>query len=1067
MTTLPDNSLPDWETQSILQHNRLPGRAYFFPYSDAQRALTFERSRAQSLLLLNGQWKFHYAASPVEAPEQFFLGSHDVSGWDDLPVPSSWQMHGYGHPHYTNTVYPFPVDPPRVPTENPTGSYRRSFVIPESWTGQAVVLRFEGVDSAFHVWMNGQEVGYSQGSRLPSEFDVTSQVKPGVNQLSVRVYQWSDGSYIEDQDQWWLSGIFRDVYLLARPNVHVADCNVDALLDRSYEDATLSVRVQIRNQSSAAASGSVRLKLLAADGLAVPLDSASLLYDVEGHNGEVSLSFTAAVASPRKWSAEDPYLYRLLISLHDKGGSVVECLPIRVGFRSVELRDGLFLVNGKAIRLKGVNRHDHHPDLGKAVPLSWMMEDVRLMKQHNINAVRTSHYPNDPRFYDLCDEYGLYVIDESDLECHGFGSAGDLHRLSRDPDWEDAYIDRIDRMIRRDRNHPCIIMWSLGNESGFGRNHAAMAEYARALDPTRLVHYEGETRDMMQHGRDFNDSVVDVHSTMYTGIQELIELGKREDIAKPHILCEFAHAMGNGPGGLMEYVDAFYTYPRLQGGFVWEWLDHGIRTHTPDGREYFGYGGDFGDEPNDSNFVIDGLVFPDHTASPGLVEYKKVIEPLKLTAENVTQGVIRVENRYDFSDLRHLAAHWSVAMDGKVLESGTCSAPDVAPGQSVQFHLPVSASASQSGPSDVWLNVSFVLAQDTMWAPAFHEVAWGQFLMAAAETMPLGGASMRFLDGASAPDLSVEEDRLQLTVHGGDFSVAFSKVYGTLTDWKWQGQKMIEAGPELLLWRALTDNDNPPVNHGRETAAAEWKKFGLNKMQHRVEAVTWSWSSVGKSVMVKVQTRIAPPVLAWGFHAEYLYAIDRSGIVTLQTTGTPYGNPPRTLPRLGLVMTLPKPFENVTWYGLGPGESYPDSRQAARVGVYQMKVDDLFTNYVMPQENGNRSDVRWVSLTDERGAGVLAAGHPLMQFSAHHVTTQQLDTAHHTCDLDWNEEITLHLDDAQHGLGTASCGPGPLSQYELVTGSFSFTVSLCTFSKDAVSPNALSSMMGAYGFLND
>ncbi|WP_337589409.1 glycoside hydrolase family 2 TIM barrel-domain containing protein [Paenibacillus contaminans] len=632
----------DWENHQLIHRNRMDSRAYFIPYEDEISALSYDRGSSASFRLLNGVWKFHYAETPAHAPEAFYEERFDTRDWDNLTVPSSWQMHGYGKPHYTNVNYPFPVNPPYVPSENPTGSYVRDFQIAPEWNGKKITLRFEGVDSAFHVWVNGKFVGFSKGSRIPAEFDITETARIGVNKIAVRVYQWSDGSYIEDQDQWWLSGIFRDVYLIASPlEAHVDDVFVRTELDEAYEHAVLQINAKISGSSKQAFS--LEAKLL--DAAYMPVEGGTASAPVKAlKNKTTEALLQMPVGNPHKWSAEAPHLYHLLLTLRDSKGNVLQVVPQRVGFRSVELKDGNFLVNGVAVMLKGVNRHDHHPDLGKAVPLSWMLEDVLLMKRHNINAVRTSHYPNDPRFYDLCDEYGLYVMDEADLECHGFYSAGTGYDFDAaktwttdNPEWEAAYVDRMERMVHRDKNHPSIIMWSVGNESAFGRNHIAMYESAKRIDPTRLVHNEGDREAV----------AADVYSTMYTDVGKLNELGRMKGMKKPHILCEYAHAMGNGPGGLKEYWETFYAHKRLQGGFVWEWLDHGICRKTAEGVEYFAYGGDFGDQPNDYNFVIDGLVQPDRTPTPGLIEYKKVLEPVKIDPADLANGKLKLTNRYD------------------------------------------------------------------------------------------------------------------------------------------------------------------------------------------------------------------------------------------------------------------------------------------------------------------------------------------------------------------------------------------------------------------------------------
>ncbi len=640
-----------------------------------------------------------------------------------MRVPGCWQTQGYGRPHYTNVVYPFPVDPPHVPSENPTGWYRTSFQLPAAWQGMRILLRFDGVDSAFHVWLNGKPVGFSKGSRIPAEFDLTPAVAPGENTLAVRVCQWSDGSYLEDQDMWWLSGIFRPVCLVAEPPAGIRDIRVATTVSAAGESAEVSVSVELLNSGPARFQGELTVRVTDSEGRPAAEQRAQAVAEAGGTSRQ---AVAIPVRAPRLWSAESPSLYGLLVTLRDARGAEVESVPLRIGLRTVEIRDGQLLVNGQRIIFKGVNRHEHHPDHGRAVPYEAMVRDVQLMKQHNVNAVRTSHYPDDPRFYDLCDQYGIYVLDETDLETHGMEVIGAWSALSDDPEWRDAYVDRALRMVARDRNHPCVIIWSLGNESGFGRNHEAMARAIREADPTRPIHYEG----------DQFAQVSDLVSRMYPTIEQLTAAGEGRPLTswnapippgKPVILCEYAHAMGNGPGGLLEYWDAFYRYPRLQGGFVWEWMDHGIRKRTPDGRSYFAYGGDFGEEPNDGNFVMDGLVFADRTPSPGLVELKKAIEPVRVEAVDAAAGRLRLRNRYDFVDLRHLRCSWDLECDGARVDGGTVALPTVAPGASADFVVPLDKARRIPEGSESFLTVRFALAHDAEWASAGHEVAWAQF----------------------------------------------------------------------------------------------------------------------------------------------------------------------------------------------------------------------------------------------------------------------------------------------------------------------------------------------------
>lgn len=1030
----------DWENHKLLQRNRLPARAAFIPFEDDESALYNERELSPYYVPLNGKWKFNYAPTPAHAPSQFHLEAFDASDWDDLAVPSCWQMNGYGKPHYTNVVYPFPVVPPLVPTENPTGSYRREFTVPAGWSGQRITLHFEGVDSAFFVWVNGQETGFSKGSRMPSQFDITDLVREGTNVLAVRVMQWSDGSYIEDQDMWWLSGIFRDVYMTAAPQAHLYDYSVRTRLDREYRDASLEVGLSLHNRSGEKKTVRVELQLLDASGRQVEGGLAEETLTISEEMENYTELFTLPMGNPRKWSAEDPYLYKLLIRVI---GETTQVTSAHVGFRSVELSGGLLLVNGKPIKFKGVNRHDHHPDLGRTIPFDSMLQDVLLMKQHNINAVRTSHYPNDSRFYDLCDEYGLYVIDEADLECHGFHRTDNSNQLSDDPEWESAYLDRIERMIERDKNHPSIILWSLGNESYYGCNHVSMYKWVKEHDPTRLVHY-AEDREAVS---------ADVYSTMYNRIWQLHELGQREDLDKPHIVCEYAHAMGNGPGGLKEYWDVFYTYKRLQGGFVWEWVDQGIRQQTADGKEFFAYGGDFEETPNDMNFVIDGLVNPDRVPSAGLLELKKVMEPVIIEAVDVQAGLVRLTNRYDFVHLAHLQLVWDVVADGKVVSSGKSVLPEIAPGCTGNVNIDYLLPERLQLATDYWLNINIVLASDTTWAKAGFEVAWAQF------ELPNKSEIQPTVDLSDFTPLSVTRNGVMLDVQGSDFELQFDTVYGVIASWRHAGVRLLEEGPQLDLWRAPTDNDMRPIGDWRTSLADDqratvlWKLKGLHWLQHRVMRVDWIRNSNGTSVTIICRVRVAPPILKWSVDTLYTYTIYANGDVAIAVQGSiEGGDAPETFPRVGLRLALPNDCERAAWYGRGPGETYADSKQAAKFGVYRQTVRELFTEYIVPQENGNRSDTRWLALTNEQGSGLLATGSPQFGFTARRYTSNDLEKAKHTYDLKERDRIFLHLDLAQNGIGSASCGPGVLPQYVLKAEDFHFQIRLTPMTSGSGSP---------------
>ena len=949
---------------------------------------------------LNGDWRFHWAPSVAAAPLAAVVADpgFDDSGWDELPVPAHWQLHGYGSPAYTNVRYPFPLDPPAPPDENPTADYRRAFDLPAEWAGLGVVLRFDGVDSCVKVWLNGHELGYSTGSRLPVEFDVTEAVIPGArNVLAVRVHQWSAGSYLEDQDMWRLSGIFRDVTLLGRPHGGLDDFFVHADLDHETGRGTLRIDTSV----------SARLTIAELGLIDVPA----------GETHEMAVE---------PWSAELPRRYHGVLATAGEAGAPGERVSVAIGFRRVTIEDGVLKVNGRRVVFRGVNRHEWHPDHGRAVPAATMREDVLLMKRHNINAVRTSHYPPHPRFLDLCDELGLWVIGECDLETHGFALVGWRGNPSADPRWLPAYLDRISRTVERDKNHPSVIMWSLGNESGTGDNLAAMAEWVRRRDPGRPVHYE--------HDRD--SAYVDVYSRMYATHAEVDEIGRREEPpagdpaadqhrrALPFVLCEYAHAMGNGPGGLSEYQRLFERHPRCQGGFVWEWIDHGVRSRTADGGEYFAYGGDFGEEVHDGNFVADGLLFPDRTPSPGAAEYKKVIEPVRVTGTG--DGGLEIVNLHDHRDLSHLAFPWTYEEEGVRVAQGVLDVPPVPAGERVLLPSPEPPSPEPPlGPpapaGESWLTVRAVLAGDEPWAAAGHEVAWGQVAISgrpAPAAPPRPPADRPPADRGPA-------DRDPAAVPG----VAFDEATGRLTR---LGGIAVD-GPRLDLWRAPTDNDDGL----RESLAAVWRARGLDRLRHRLVDIV---RAPGELI---VHTRVAPAGDDIGMRAGYRWAAgDEAGALRLTLEVTPEGEWDFPLPRLGVRLALPASFGRAEWYGPGPGESYPDTKRAARVGRYAMTVAELQTPYVFPQENGHRGEARWAELTGPAGAGIRFAGDPVFGFTARRWTSEDLDAARHPTDLVPRDAVYVNLDLAQQGIGSASCGPGVLDAYRLMAAPATFRVTL-------------------------
>ncbi|MEI6971838.1 MAG: glycoside hydrolase family 2 TIM barrel-domain containing protein [bacterium] len=1045
-----------WETIGNYGVNRLEPRAWFTPYVDPEASLRMRREESTLVRSLNGPWKFNYAANPFEAPEGFERPGFEDSGWDELPVPSCWQLHGYGSPHYTNIIYPFPVDPPRVPAGNPTGSYRRTFLVPGDWKGMQVRLRFDGVDSCFEAYVNGRFAGMGMGSRLPHEFDITGHVRPGQNVLAVRVYQWSAGSYLEDQDMWWLSGIFREVSLVAMPELQIADLGVVTELDDDCCDAVLRVEGTAANLGTKASACSLELKLTDSGGSLVA--SALAPVRVRG-GGEEVVRLKVGIKAPRKWSAEDPYLYTLVATLRSAGGDVLMAVPQRVGFRKVEIVDGQIRLNGSKLFFRGVNRHEHHPDFGRAIPMDTMIQDILIMKRHNINAVRTSHYPDDPRWYDLCDRYGIYLIDECDLETHGFYPENWSANPLDDDAWEAPIVDRMRRMVLRDRNHPSVVIWSLGNEAGIGRNHKRMKTAANAIDPTRPIHYEG----------DYFMEVSDMYSRMYPSVEECGLICKAEGDVKfqgdkvlplerfadrPFILCEYAHAMGNGPGNLREYWEVIYREPRFAGAFVWEWIDHGIRSVRGDdglarvagveargrdcplpervkcgGDTFFAYGGDFGDVPNDGNFVIDGLVFPDRTPSPAMAELKQVLAPVRTDAVDAARGRLGITNLHMFSGLDHLVACWKLLADGEAIQGGSLPLPKVAPFKTVELTVPFEVPRDEC--REVCLEVVYALRVDTPWAPAGHEVAFAQFPVRAAKKVAARKAV------ASRPFTAVEA-RTEIRLGNGVCEVAFDRSTGIMSGWAVDGQKLAERGPLANFWRAPTDNDGGSRGCG---AQKEWREHGLHALMHHVEKMTCRKAAAG-TWEVAVRTRVAGPVVKMGIACEYRYTLHPDGAIDVLFNGEPWGTWTCLWPRIGLQMRLPRRMSHARWYGRGPGESYADSKGGARFGRWAGTVDDIFTNYVFPQENGNHTDTRWLAMTDAFGAGLgVRAGVPF-DFSAHWFDTVDLEKAGHTYNLDRRDFVTLNIDMMQTGLGSNSCGPGALPKYELRPRSFSFALTL-------------------------
>ena len=1028
MTRDPRNR-HDWEDPLVVGINKRPPHAALTPYPDEAAALAAGEGEPSLVRSLNGAWRFLYLRDPDQVPPEVYGVAYDASEWDEITVPGNWTMQGYDKPIYTNVKMPIPTDPPYVPQgDNPTGVYRRTFELSEEWREREVFVSFDGVESAFYLWVNGEQVGYSQGSRLPAEFDITPYVKEGENVVVATVVRWSDGSYLEDQDHWWMAGIYRDVTLYATPKVHLRDVFARGELDGAYRNGVLRVRTRVDGYSGADPVGyEVEMSLYDGEGNAI-LDApvSGSVYPLQFRVTQVDLE--AAVPAPHRWTAETPYLYTLVVALKDEGGTTVEATRCRIGFRKVEIVGREFLVNGKPVLFCGVDRHDHHDRLGKTVPLEDMIAEVRLLKQFSFNAVRTSHYPNDTRWLDLCDEYGIYVIDEANIECHAV-----YDRLAHEPSWTHAFVERGKRMVERDKNHPCVVMWSLGNESGYGPNHDALAGWIRGYDPTRPVHYEGAIRVAGWHAGHLSSDVV---CPMYPPIDRIVDYAKDPSGDRPLIMCEYAHSMGNSTGNLAEYWEAIESYHGLQGGFIWDWIDQGLRKVDENGEAYWGYGGDFGDEINDGNFCINGLVWPDRTPHPAMWECKKVFQPLGFRAVDLAAGVIEITNKRFFADTSDLRGHWWLEVDGEWVQNGTLPDLAIAPRASEEITLPVRKPALPPD-AECFLMVSFALAEDAAWAEAGHEVAWAQF------RMPYQAPLAARLPIDRMPALEVAEDDDQVTIGGASFDLSFGRTNGRIASWRFEGKPVIEQGPALNVWRAPTDNDGIKLRPERQKLLQLWLEAGLDRLTE--EVLSFEWARLGAhTVRVVVRARSGAEGYPGIFEHEHEYTVYGSGDVVLRNTVVASADLP-PLPRIGVTMALPGGFEQLTWYGRGPHENYIDRNVGAPVSTYDSTVDEQYVPYIMPQENGNKTEVRWAALRDDAEVGLLAVCDPPLEVSVSHYTAHDLYEATHTNELKRRDEVIWNLDVRQCGLGGASCGPGTLPQYLVLPGTYRFSVRLRPF----------------------
>ena len=996
----------EWENELIFGVNKEPGHNTYIPYPSIESLKadkTFEKPwetpNSDYYLSLNGNWKFNWVKQPSERPANFYKMNYDVSAWKEIPVPSNWEMHGYGTPIYTNITYPFKNNPPLIQPQkgytneievNPVGSYRREFTIPAGWDGKEIMLHFNGVYSGIYVWINGQKVGYSEGANNDAEFNITKYVKTGTNTIAAEVYRFTDASYIEDQDMFRLSGIHRDVYVYATPKVHVRDYFLKSEFNgNDFNAATFKAELSVRNYgNSTAKAETAELSLLDPSGKEVVTLSQSIA-SLKGST-EQKYDLQAKVNNPLLWSAENPHLYTAIVSLKNSEGEVTEAMSSKFGFRKIEIKNKRVYINNKAVFFKGVNRHDIHPQYGKAVPKESMIEDILLMKNHNINMVRTSHYPNDPKMYAMYDYYGLYIMDEADLENHGNGSISDK------PSWIPAFVDRIERVIERDKNHPSVIFWSLGNEGSNGENFAAMSKRAREMD-SRPIHYEGK------------NEVADIRSQMYPDMKDLNRIDQMDE-DKPYFFCEYAHSMGNAPGNLGEYWDYIEKSQRIIGGCVWDWVDQGINKYGDSADKYY-YGGDFGDKPNDKDFSCNGLTTPDRRVTAKLLEAKKVFQYIKMTPLALMSGKIEIENKYAFTNLNEFDITWEVIKDGVKSESGTIPSINLEPDEKLPVVIPYDKNLEIG--KEYFLNVYFSLKNKTRWADKGHVVASEQFALTSRPVVPM-------VDANTLNALDISTQGKDLVIKGGDFGITFDTNSGVMKSLRYDDQEMIHQnnGFALNWYRSISNDKYTDQNYYPTTYGKPLFSYQVADDKKSITILSYMDATIAYRNPVVIPHLVK-------------YVIYGNGTVDVDASFTLPQNS-AIVHRLGLQVVLPQEFENIQWYGRGPHENYWDRKRSAYFGQFDKTVKEMEEeHYIRAQSMGSREDVRWFIISDKNNRGLKITSKDQLSFSALHFSDKDLWEAEHDFELNniRKPQVYLSLDCIQQGLGNASCGPRPLPEY--------------------------------------
>ncbi len=1021
----------DWENPEMIGQNKEPAHAFFIPFHSRQAALGNDKTQSEYYKTLNGKWKFHFVEKPTDRPEDFYKPGFDVSDWDEIDVPANWEAKGYGTPIYVNIRHPFKANPPFIAHENnPVGSYRRTFTVPENWKDMNVFIHFGSVKSAMYVWVNGEKVGYSQGSMTPAEFNLNPYLKDGENTLAVEVYRWSDGSYLEDQDFWRVSGIQREVFLFATPDIHIRDFHAAATLDENYQDGLFNLKVNLTNYSEKEISGH-NLAVELFDNKQNQLFNKDLEISLAGKEEKV-LQADTKIENVLKWSAENPHLYTMILTLKNKEGKEIEAAHQKIGFKTTEIKHGKLLVNGKAIEIKGVNRHEHDPDEIRVVSEESMLKDIALMKKANVNAVRTSHYPNEPRWYELCDEYGLYVVDEANLESHYLWGKDTI--LADYPEWKAAYVDRAASMVHRDKNYASIIFWSLGNEAGLGKHFYAMADTIRAVDSHKPIHYESR--------KDWGDLPdFDIISNMYAPISDLKGLHDA-DTTRPVILCEYEHSMGNSTGNIKDYWDFFDKYPRMQGGFIWDWVDQGIRQTTEDGKQFWAYGGDFGDTPNDSNFCLNGFVMADRTPDPAFREVKKVYQHVKVRPVDLKNGKVAIFNEHFFENFEKYNVAWKVEESGKEIASGNLGNLNIPPRETKGVKIPLPSIQPVAG-KEYFLKLIFTYQQAEPMIPEGFEMGWEQFKLPVEKAAVLANTS-------AYPALDMQDSDSKITLMGDEFSIEFDKKSGQLIAYVFNEQKLIEQALMPDFWRVPTDND---FGNKMPERLKVWQHAAKNPKEQevKVEKVAENHIKIINSYQLSAgDTRFSTT-----------YSVFGNGDVMVKNHMIPGQDSLPELPRFGMRMAIPVDFEQMKWLGRGPHENYQDRNYGAAVGLYQQKVAENYHPYARPQENGYKTEVRWVAFQNQK-VGLLAIGQPLLGINASYYSRETMypgngELPKHPVDLEKSNRIFVNLDYKQQGVaGDNSWGAKPHEPYLLPYQDYKYAFVLRPYKPDEKTPEELS-----------